>query len=136
MQIDGILYVKINDPIKCSYGAQDPLNYVNILAQSIMRSEIGKLNLDQTFEERVQINNNILKSLKEVTEPWGLQCIRYEIKDIKISEKIKNVMNLEAESERKKRADILLSEGKKKSDINIAEAQKSAQIMRAQGQGE
>jgi regulator of protease activity HflC (stomatin/prohibitin superfamily) len=80
-----------------------------------MRSEIGKLTLDQTFEEREKINNNILENLTQASEKWGIECLRYEIRDIKVSEAIRKVMNLEAESERRKRAEILKSEGKKTS---------------------
>ena len=87
-----------------------------------MRAEIGKLSLDNTFEERDKLNNLILNNLTQATEDWGLKCIRFEIKDIKVSETIRKVMNLEAESERKKRSDILISEGKKTSDINNAGA--------------
>lgn len=87
-----------------------------------MRAEIGKLTLDQTFEERDKINEKILHSLMNSTEEWGLNCLRYEIKDIRVSDTIKKVMNLEADSERKKRAEILMSEGKKTSQINLAEA--------------
>jgi len=136
MQLDGVLYMRVKDPVKCSYGAKDPMNYSYILAQSVMRSEIGKLTLDQTFEERDAINANLLASLKQATEEWGLECRRYEIKDIKVSDPIKKVMNLEAESERKKRAEILLSEGKKAAQINNAEAIKRGIILSAQGRSE
>jgi regulator of protease activity HflC (stomatin/prohibitin superfamily) len=113
--MDGVLYLRIVDPFKCSYGSLDPVNYTCILAQSCMRAEIGKLTLDQTFEERDKINEKILFSLTNSTEDWGLNCLRYEIKDIRVSDTIKKVMNLEADSERKKRAEILMSEGKKTS---------------------
>ena len=82
-----------------------------MLAQSTTRSEIGNLTLDQTFEERDRINQRILEQIQQAIEVWGVSCIRYEIKDIIISETIRKVMNLEAESERKKRAEILISEG-------------------------
>ena len=123
----------IHYQFKCSYGSKDPVNYTCILAQSCMRSEIGKLTLDQTFEERDKINEKILTSLKQSTEEWGLHCLRYEIKDIRVSDTIKQVMNLEADSERKKRAEILMSEGRKTSEINLAEAQKRATILKAEG---
>lgn len=133
MQLDGVLYIKIDDPIKCSYGAMDPLNYAQILAQSVMRAEIGKLTLDQTFEEREKLNAIILAGLSQAVAEWGMNCLRYEIKDIKVSDTIKKVMNLEAEAERQKRADVLKSEGKQQSSINLAEAVKSARILQAQG---
>lgn len=132
LQIEGVLYLKIEDPYKCSYGAVDPLNYSYVLAQSIMRSEIGKISLDKTFEEREAINSNILESLSQATEAWGIKCLRYEIKDIKLPESLKKILNLEAESERQKRAEILKSEGKKTSDINIAEGQKRSKILTAE----
>ena len=101
-----------------------------------MRSEIGNLTLDETFEEREKINVTILENLKNATEMWGLECLRYEIKDIKVSDTIKKVMNLEAESERKKRAEILLSEGNKTAEINLAEAKKMGSILQAKGYSE
>lgn len=136
LQIEGVLYLKIEDPYKCSYGAVDPLQYSYVLAQSIMRSEIGKISLDKTFEEREALNANILESLTQATEPWGIKCLRYEIKDIKLSESLKKIMNLEAEAERQKRAEILKSEGKKMSDINIAEGQKRSKILIAEAGAE
>ncbi|KAL4510472.1 hypothetical protein ABPG72_004626 [Tetrahymena utriculariae] len=136
INVDGVLYLKVQDPVKCSYGARDPLGYANILAQSTTRSEIGNLTLDQTFEERGQINQRILEQIQSAIEVWGVNCLRYEIKDIKISDSIKKVMNLEAESERKKRAEILISEGQKTSDINMAEADRRSKILRAQGKSQ
>jgi len=136
LQIEGVLYLKVEDPYKCSYGAVDPLHYSYILAQSIMRSEIGKISLDKTFEERETINANILESLSHATEAWGIKCLRYEIKDIKLSDSLKKILNLEAESERQKRAEILKSEGKKAADINIAEGQKRSKILVAEAGAE
>ena len=104
MTIDGVLYLQIEDPIKCSYGAEDPINYTYTLAQSVMRSEIGKLDLDTTFREREAINTKILEVLSSATVDWGIKCLRYEIKDIKVGESMKKILNLEAESEREKRA--------------------------------
>lgn len=101
-----------------------------------MRSEVGKLTLDQTFEERDQINNTILEGLDSAAESWGIECRRFEIRDIKVSDPIKKVMNLEAESERIKRAEILKSEGKKAAQINIAEAIKRGFILDAEGKSE
>eukprot|EP01017_Pseudomicrothorax_dubius_P038347 TRINITY_DN5727_c0_g1_i1.p1 TRINITY_DN5727_c0_g1~~TRINITY_DN5727_c0_g1_i1.p1 ORF type:complete len:289 (+),score=59.12 TRINITY_DN5727_c0_g1_i1:124-990(+) len=136
LQIDGVLYLKIEDPYKCSYGAQDPLHYTYVLAQSLMRSEIGKLTLDETFEERERLNNAILEKIVTATEDWGITCFRHEIKDIRISENLRKVMNLEAESERQKRAEIIISEGKKKAEINLGEAYKRSKILLAEAQSE
>jgi len=89
-----------------------------------MRSEIGKLDLDKTFQERASLNVNIRQALNEASEKWGIDCMRYEIKDIKPPEPIKKSMGLQSESERVKRSTVLESEGQKQSIINIAEGQK------------
>lgn len=99
-----------------------------------MRSEIGKLDLDRTFEERTSLNMNIKKSLNEAGENWGIECMRYEIKDIKPPEQIKRAMELQAESERIKRSKILNSEGDQRSKINIAEGIKRKHILHGEGQ--
>ena len=136
LNIDGVLYQQINDPYKASYGSEDPIEYCYILAQSIMRSEIGKLSLDDVFEERDMLNKAILSSISQATELWGVKCLRYEIKDVNMSEQFKKVLNLQAESERKKRAEILLSEGHRQSNILQAEGYKNARILEAQGEAE
>lgn len=132
IQIDGVLYLQVDDPFKCSYGAKEPLEYTYVLAQSVMRSEIGKLDLDNTFKERETLNAQILESISSATLPWGIRCLRYEIKDIKVGDSMKKTMNLEAESERQKRAEIKVSEGKMTSDMNIAEGQKRSKILQSQ----
>jgi len=104
IQIDGVLYLRVDDPFKSSYGAKDALNYTYILAQSIMRSEIGKLDLDATFRERETLNAKILNQIVSATADWGIKCSRYEIKDIKVGDSMRKVMNLEAESERQKKS--------------------------------
>lgn len=101
-----------------------------------MRSEIGKLDLDTTFREREAINSKILESVASATLPWGIRCLRYEIKDVKLGESMKKIMNLEAESERQKRAEIKVSEGKMTSEINIAEGHKRGKILEAQAVAE
>lgn len=101
-----------------------------------MRSEIGKLSLDDVFEERDMLNKAILSSISQATELWGVKCLRYEIKDVNMSEQFKKVLNLQAESERKKRAEILLSEGHRQSNILQAEGYKNARILEAQGEAE
>lgn len=136
INIDGVLYLKIDDVFKASYGARDPLNYAYILAQSVMRSEIGKLDLDATFRERETLNARILHSISSATADWGIKCLRYEIKDIQVGDKMKKILNLEAESERQKRYEIKISEGKMTSDINIAEGNKASRILRAQAQAQ
>ncbi len=98
-----------------------------------MRSEIGKLPLDRTFLERESLNNNIKQSLNDASTKWGIECMRYEIKDIKPPEEIRRSMELQAESERIKRSKILTSEGERESKINIAEGIKQAAILEGQG---
>jgi regulator of protease activity HflC (stomatin/prohibitin superfamily) len=83
IKIDGVLYFKINDPYKASYAVNNPVNALSLLAQTSMRSEIGKLQLDKTFEERESLNTNIKLSLNHASHKWGIDCMRYEIKDIK-----------------------------------------------------
>jgi len=89
--VDGVIYLKVVDVYKASYGAVDSVNYTYKLAQSITRSEIGKLSLDQTFASREIINLRILESLQNATENWGIECTRYEIKDIKMSNRVRKV---------------------------------------------
>lgn len=113
IKIDGVLYFKISDPYKASYHVAEPIRALSLLAQTSMRSEIGKLELDRTFEEREHLNVNIKKSLNMASEKWGIDCMRYEIKDIKPPEQIKRSMELQAESERIKRSKILNSEGER-----------------------
>ena len=111
LRIDGVLYYKVVDPERASYEIRDPTSSVILLAQTSMRSEIGKLELDRTFEERENLNNLIRSQVNQASEKWGIECMRYEIKDIKPPEQIKRAMELQAESERIKRSKILESEG-------------------------
>ena len=145
--IDGVLYVKIIDPISASYGARNPYYAISQLAQTTMRSEIGKLPLDKTFEERENLNHAIVGSINEAATGWGIQCMRYEIKDIQPPETVLSAMELQVAAERQKRARILESEGYKQSKINNAEAEKSEivlaseaahidQVNRAKGEAE
>ncbi|KXZ53516.1 hypothetical protein GPECTOR_7g966 [Gonium pectorale] len=127
--IDGVLYVKVMDAFKASYGVDNALYAVGQLAQTTMRSELGKITLDKTFEEREALNANIVRSINEAAEAWGLQCLRYEIKDIMPPRGIVQAMELQAEAERRKRASILESEGLRQSKINVAEADKQQVIL-------
>lgn len=94
IKIDGVLYFRIYDAYKASYAVNDPINAIALLAQTSMRSEIGKMVLDRTFEERSSLNINIKKALNQASEKWGIDCMRYEIKDIKPPEQIKRSMEL------------------------------------------
>ena len=98
-----------------------------------MRSEIGKLDLDKTFEERESLNNYVQMALNDASQKWGINIMRYEIKDIKPPERIKTSMGLQAESERVKRSTILQSEGQRQSKINVAEGEKQALVLEGEG---
>jgi len=145
--IDGILYLKITDPKQASYGVQNPRYAVTQLAQTTMRSELGKMTLDKTFEERESLNINIVRAINEASTVWGIQCLRYEIKDITPPDNVRRAMELQVAAERQKRAEILDSEGKRQAQINIAEGGKrdvvlqseaalTDQINRAKGEAE
>lgn len=131
--IDGIIYLKIVDPVSTSYGVDNAFFALSQLAQTTMRSEIGKIELDRTFEEREILNANIVKVINEAAINWGLQCMRYEIKDITPPASVKEAMELQVAAERKKRAQILDSEGDRQSEINIAEAKKRKLILESEG---
>jgi regulator of protease activity HflC (stomatin/prohibitin superfamily) len=124
LNIDGVLYIRIIDPKAASYGVSNPYIAVTQIAQTTMRSEIGKIPLDQTFEEREMLNTRIVTAINEAAENWGLQCLRYEIKDIQPPQSILQAMELQVAAERQKRAHILESEGLKQATINAAEAEK------------
>jgi regulator of protease activity HflC (stomatin/prohibitin superfamily) len=130
--IDGVLYVRVVDPAKASYGVEDPYMALTLLAQTTMRSELGKLSLDKTFEEREMLNSRIVDSINEAAAAWGMQCLRYEIRDINPPANVRKAMELQAEAERRKRAQILDSEGEKESEINVAEGQKRAKILNSE----
>jgi len=127
------MYFKITDPVKASYEVSQPIRALSLLAQTSMRSEIGRIDLDRTFLERESLNAHIKTSLNEASAKWGIECMRYEIKDIKPPEEIRRSMELQAESERIKRSKILNSEEEKQAKINIAEGIKQAAILEGQG---
>ncbi|XP_039134894.1 LOW QUALITY PROTEIN: stomatin-like protein 2, mitochondrial [Dioscorea cayenensis subsp. rotundata] len=129
IHIDGVLYVKIVDPILASYGVENPIYAVIQLAQTTMRSELGKITLDKTFEERDTLNENIVKAINEAASDWGLQCLRYEIRDISPPPGVKAAMEMQAEAERRRRAQVLESEGERQSNINIADGKKNSVIL-------
>jgi len=129
LSIDGVLYVKIIDPKAASYGVNDPYYAIIQLAQTTMRSEIGKLKLNKTFEERESLNNSIVTTMNQAASNWGIQCMRYEIKDIQPPKSILQAMELEVAADRQKRATILESEGQRQSQINIAEGEKEKTVL-------
>lgn len=134
LQIDGVLYLRILDPFKASYGVEDPEYAVTQLAQTTMRSELGKLTLDKVFRERESLNSNIVHSINQASDDWGIRCLRYEIKDISVPPRVKESMQMQVEAERKKRATVLESQGTRESAINVAEGRKQAQILASEAQ--
>lgn len=126
--LDGIVYIKIFDPVAASYGVKNPIHALTQLVQTTMRSEIGKIPLDETFEERESLNAKIVEAINEAAVTWGVRCLRYEIKDIKMPEDIRKAMELQMTAERQKRARILESEGVRQSHINESEGQRQARI--------
>ncbi len=133
LRLDGVLYLRIVDPISASYGVTDPFFAITQLAQTTMRSEIGKMSLDKTFEERDMMNANIVQSINEASQNWGIQCMRYEIKDINPPATVLKAMELQVAAERQKRAAILESEGKRQAQINISEADKREVVLNSEG---
>ncbi|MCD9528516.1 paraslipin [Photobacterium carnosum] len=132
--VDGILYLKVIDPYKASYGIDNYIFSVTQLAQTTMRSEIGKLTLDKTFEERATLNVAIVNAINEASSPWGVQVFRYEIKDIEPPRSVLDAMERQMKAEREKRAVILESEGNRQSEINIAEGRKAARVLAAEAE--
>jgi len=136
IKIDGVLYYKITDPLKASYGIYDPAASLIYMAQTCMRSEIGKMDFDTTLSERSILNSNIKAALNQASKKWGITCMRYEIKDIKPPDEMKNVMNLEGEYERIKRNQIVQSEGLMRAKINVAKAERESLILVGEGNSE
>jgi regulator of protease activity HflC (stomatin/prohibitin superfamily) len=130
--VDGVLYLKVIDPYKASYGVDDYVYAVTQLAQTTMRSEIGKIELDKTFEEREVLNTNIVAAINEAAGPWGVQVLRYEIKDIEPPRTVLDAMERQMKAEREKRAAILESEGERQSAINVAEGKKQSVVLAAE----
>ena len=145
LSVDGVLYFRVLDPYKATYGIDDYVFAVTQLAQTTMRSELGKMELDKTFEERDILNTNIVAAINEAASPWGIQVLRYEIKDIVPPQSVMEAMEAQMKAERVKRAQILESEGDRQSAINraegakasvvlAAEAEKEEQVLRAEGE--
>lgn len=130
VQVDGVLYFKIMNPEHASYGVADYVFAITQLAQTTLRSEIGRIELDRTFEERTQINTNVVNELDKATEPWGIKVLRYEIKNITPPADVLAAMEKQMRAEREKRALILTSEGERDAAINSAEGQKQ-QVIKA-----
>jgi len=133
VEVDGVVYIKVMDAEKASYGIGNYYNASVSLAQTTMRSEIGKLDLDETFSERDKINENIVREIDIASDPWGLKFIRYEIRNITPSATMLDTMEKQMEAERHKRADITLALGKKEADINISEGVRQETINVSEG---
>ena len=133
LQVDGILYFQITDPRLASYGTSDYILAITQLAQTTLRSVIGRMELDKTFEERDEINRTVVQALDEAAATWGVKVLRYEIKDLTPPKEILHAMQAQITAEREKRALIAASEGRKQEQINIATGQREAAIQRSQG---
>lgn len=134
LTIDGVLYYKVLEPYKAAYGIENYEYAVIQLAQTSMRSEIGKLELDRTFEERDTLNARIIDAINQASAAWGVQVMRYEIRDIQPPASVLDAMEKQMRAEREKRAAILDSEGKRQAAINLAEGDKQATVLAAEAQ--
>ena len=134
LQVDGILYFQVTDPMRASYGSSNYIMAVTQLAQTSLRSVIGKLELDKTFEERDMINAQVVNAIDEAALNWGVKVLRYEIKDLTPPAEILRAMQAQITAEREKRALIAASEGRRQEQINIATGEREAFIARSEGE--
>jgi len=134
VEVDGVLYLQVMDPIKASYGIENFLFASTQLSQTTMRSEIGKLELDRTFEERESINHSIIAAVDKASDPWGVKITRYEIKNIHPPQTVRDALEKQMRAEREKRATIAESEGERQAKINVAEGTKQEAIKNSEGE--
>ena len=134
LQVDGILYFQVTDPMRASYGSSNYVVAITQLAQTSLRSVIGKLELDKTFEERDMINAQVVQAIDEAALNWGVKVLRYEIKDLTPPAEILRAMQAQITAEREKRALIAASEGRRQEQINIATGEREAFIARSEGE--
>ncbi|NRF69847.1 SPFH/Band 7/PHB domain protein [Aquincola sp. S2] len=134
LTVDGILYFQVTDPMRASYGSSNYIVAITQLAQTTLRSVIGRMELDRTFEERSQINSGVVASLDEAALNWGVKVLRYEIKDLTPPAEILRSMQAQITAEREKRALIAASEGRRQEQINIATGEREASIARSEGE--
>jgi regulator of protease activity HflC (stomatin/prohibitin superfamily) len=134
LQVDGILYFQVTDPMRASYGSANYVMAITQLAQTTLRSVIGKLELDKTFEERATINHSVVSAIDEAALNWGVKVLRYEIKDLTPPKEILHAMQQQITAEREKRALIAASEGRRQEQINIATGEREAAIARSEGE--
>ena len=133
LAVDGVLYFQVTDPQRASYGSSNYIVAITQLAQTTLRSVVGKLELDKTFEEREFINHSVVSSIDEAAMNWGVKVLRYEIKDLTPPAEILRAMQAQITAEREKRALIASSEGRKQEQINIATGEREAAIARSEG---
>ena len=134
LQVDGILYFQVTDPMRASYGSSNYVHAITQLAQTTLRSVIGKLELDRTFEERAILNAQVVSAIDEAALNWGVKVLRYEIKDLTPPKEMLLAMQQQITAEREKRALIAASEGRKQEQINIATGEREAYIARSEGE--
>jgi regulator of protease activity HflC (stomatin/prohibitin superfamily) len=134
VQVDGVLYLQVIDPVKASYGIENYVYAASQLAQTTMRSEVGKLELDRTFEEREAINSAIIEAVDKASDPWGVKITRYEISNISPPQSVTDALEKQMRAEREKRAAIAESEGEREAKINVAEGNKQEAIKRSEGE--
>src|ERR1700740_250698 len=134
LQVDGIIYFQVTDPMRASYGSSNYIAAITQLAQTTLRSVIGRMELDKTFEERDHINTTVVNAIDESAANWGVKVLRYEIKDLTPPQEILHAMQAQITAERGKRALIAASEGKRQEQIKLAEGERQASIARSEGQ--
>uniref|UniRef100_A0A2P2I1H1 Stomatin-like protein 2 n=1 Tax=Hirondellea gigas TaxID=1518452 RepID=A0A2P2I1H1_9CRUS len=134
LNIDGVLYLRILDPYRASYGVEDAEFAITQVAQTTMRSEIGKISLDFVFRERESLNVAIVHAINKAADAWGITCLRYEIRDITLPARVQEAMQMQVEAERKKRAKVLESEGTREAEINVAEGRRQARILASEAE--
>lgn len=134
LQVDGVLYFQVTDPMRASYGSSNYVDAITQLAQTSLRSVIGRMELDKTFEEREAINLAVVSVLDEAATNWGVKVLRYEIKDLTPPAEILRAMQAQITAEREKRAVIAASEGRRQEQINLASGEREAAIQRSEGE--
>ncbi|QPG74040.1 hypothetical protein FOA43_001359 [Brettanomyces nanus] len=134
LDMDGVLYYRVVDPYKASYGVEDAQYAIVQLAQTTMRSEIGQMSLDLCLRERTTLNSHITVAINEAAQDWGIRVLRYEIRDIRPPVNVVSSMNQVVEKDRQKRAVILESEGRSQSEINISQAHKTTEVLKSEGE--
>jgi regulator of protease activity HflC (stomatin/prohibitin superfamily) len=132
IEIDGVLFLQVLDPMKATYGITNYFSAASQLAQTTLRSEIGKMDLDRTFEERDSINSNIVDALDKACEPWGVKVMRYEISNINPPQSVKDALEKQMRAERERRAQVAMSEGDREARINVAEGHKQEAIKQSE----